>query len=265
MQRTFTSVDLVELPRMDALTVIALASTIIAAAEKVIKEGPLPGPLPDKAAKSLARITSRIPILQQAIEKQGAKLPLTVKEIDHTVDVIVRAICEIVQAWARIAPFLPQGADAQKVADRIFGDGLKFLSFAAVKQWGIVDAKLKAIDAEGLTPIFQNLGALPLLQLAQEKNKLYGDVIGTTQAPEESPEVGAARMALIEEIRVYVIRVVASVDVEEDPQTQARADALLRPVMEWQSPKPSSSGKAQDAAETSPTPSPGNDPNPPTP
>lgn len=215
------------------------------------------GPLPDKIAKSLVRIAACLPLLQQAVEKQGAKLSLSVKEIDHIVDVIIRAVCEIIQAWARMAPFLPQGADAQKVADRIFGEGLKFLSYATVKQWSIVDAKLKAIDAEGLAPIFQNLGIMPLLQLAQEKNKQYGDIIGTTQAPEESPEVGAARTALLEEMRTYIIRVVASVDLEEDPQTQARADALLRPIMEWQSPKPSPSSKASDTAETPALPSPG--------
>jgi hypothetical protein len=126
------------------------------------------------------------------------------------------------------------GDDAEKARMRLFGDGLEFVNWKVEKEWAIVHSKIAIIDTqeEGILPILQSLGAMPILEHLRKVHATYGNTIGTTQVPEESPAVREKRDALLESMRIYVVRVSASVE-PDDPGTKERADALLRPLMQW--------------------------------
>ncbi|WP_282416615.1 hypothetical protein [Polyangium sp. 15x6] len=230
MSRTFTPVDLVQLPRVDSNGAIALASAVESAASKY-------NDLPASVTEAVAQIVADRIVVHQALAKTPGGL-VTVKEADRRVDKVGGALHDICAAWASLAEFLPQGEDAQVLMDRVFADGRKFVNLKVKEEWAAVETKLATIDREGLGASIDAIGATPVLGLLRQMQAVYGAVIGTTEVPEEAPEVRESKDTLLDSIRAYVIQVAGTIK-RGKPETAARADALLRPVREWESTKPS--------------------------
>ena len=226
MSRTYSPIDLVQLPRVDANGAVALASAIEAAA---VPFNDLPQPITDE----LAHIVLDRQILLKALAKTPAGA-VTVKEADRRVDKVAGALHDIAAAWASLAEFMAEGQDAQIIMDRVFSDGRRFINLKVKEEWAAIETKLATVDREALLPKVQAIGAGPVLALLKQFQTTYGAVIGTTQAIEEAPEVRDSKDALLDSIRTYVIQVAGSVK-RGKPETAARADALLRPVREWES------------------------------
>ena len=79
-----------------------------------------------------------------------------------------------------------------------------------------------------------SLGGTPFLTHLRAVHATYGAAAGVTQvAPEiDAPKVRAALDALTAAMRRYVVRVASSVD-ESSPRSEARAEALLKPITTW--------------------------------
>lgn len=229
MTRTFSPVDLVQLPRVDANGAVALASAVEAAAVPF-------NDLPQSIADELGQIKTDRQTLLKALAKSPAGV-VTVKEADRRVDKVGGAFHDIATAWASLAEFIPEGQDAQLLVDRLFSDGRRFINLKVKEEWAAIETKLATIDREGLLPQIQAIGANPILALLKQVQTVYGAVIGTTQAVEEAPEVRESKDALLDAIRTYVIQVAGSVK-RGKPETLTRADALLKPIREWESIKP---------------------------
>ncbi|MDI1447605.1 hypothetical protein [Polyangium sp. 6x1] len=230
MSRTFTPVDLVQLPRVDSNGAIALASAVESAASKH-------NDLPASVLEAVAQVVADRIVLQQAMAKAPSGL-VTVKEADRRVDKVGGAFHDICAAWASLAEFLPAGQDALVLMDRVFPDGRKFVNLKVKEEWAAIETKLATIDREGLIPRIDAIGAHPVLGLLKEMQAVYGAVIGTTEVAVEAPEVRDSRDTLLDSIRAYVIQVAGTVK-RGKPETATRADALLRPIREWESTKPS--------------------------
>ncbi|MDI1429213.1 hypothetical protein [Polyangium sorediatum] len=229
MSRTFTPVDLVQLPRVDSNGAIALASAVESAASKY-------NDLPASVTEAVIQIVADRIVLQQAVAKTPVGL-VTVKEADRRVDKVGGAFHDICSAWASLAEFLPEGQDAQVLMARVFPDGRKFVNLKVKEEWAAIETKLSTIDREGLGARIDAIGATPVLKLLEQMQAVYGAVIGTTEVPEEAPEVRDSKDTLLDSLRAYVIQVAGTVK-RGKPETAARADALLRPIREWESTKP---------------------------
>jgi len=228
MQRTFSPVDLVQLPRIDANGSVALATAIEAAATPFQN-------LPPAIIDCLAQVGSDKQILLQALAKTPTGL-LTVKEIDRRVDKVAGALHDVTAAWATLAEFMPEGEKGKILHERLFADGRRFLNFKVHEEWAAIETKLATIDRENLGGSVDAIGAGPILVLLKQFQAEYGAIIGTTQPVEEAPEIRDSKAALLDSIRSYVIQVAASVK-RGAPDTATRADLLLKPVREWESTK----------------------------
>jgi hypothetical protein len=182
---------------------------------------------------ALADVASDREALQKVIGVTPV-VTITVKEADRAEDTAVVALVTLLFAWGKLSAYLPEGLAAQKAQARLFGSGLEFVNYKVEKEWAIVDSKIKIIDDpnEVLLPVLQSIGAMPMLDHLRKVHAQYGDVIGTTKPAEESPEIGEKRQLLLDAMRTYIVRVVGSVE-RGKPETKARAEALLRPVVEW--------------------------------
>jgi hypothetical protein len=251
MSRTYTPVDLVQLPRVDAHGAVALATAIEAAAS----------PYKDLSAmitETLSQIGSDKQFLLQALAKtpQGA---ITVKEADRRIDRVAGAFHDISAAWSTLAEFLPQGEAGQTLMVRLFADGRRFVNLKVQEEWAAIETKLTTIDREGLDAQIQAIGAAPIVTLLRQFHTVYGAVIGTTQPLEEAPEIRDTKDALLDSIRTYVIQVTGTVK-RGKPETAALADVLLKPVREWVSTRSSKESPEPAAPPQGAGSSSGNDP-----
>ncbi|UQA59378.1 hypothetical protein [Polyangium aurulentum] len=245
MRRSFTALNLVQLPRTDSRGAIALASAVEAAAA-ADKE------LPESVSEIIAQIAEDRIALQLALAKGPAAGTLTVKEADRREDRVGGALLDILEGWASIAEFLPQGKSAKEVVDRVFPDGRSFVNMRVEEEWAAIETKLHTIENEGLVEKIAAIGALPVLDLLKQTHAVYGAVVGTTGVVDETREVRENKEALEDSLRTYVVRVEALVR-RNKPETRARAEALVKPIREWESSKPS---KAKAEGEPTPAPQP---------
>lgn len=100
------------------------------------------------------------------------------------------------------------------------------------------------------------MGALPILEFLKQTHATYGAVIGTTDAGSDPVEIGKHRDALLDSLRTYVMRASGLVE-RNKPETQALADALLRPIVEWRTTKPASKDKGESSNGQAGAPQPG--------
>jgi len=115
MTRTFTPVDLVQLPRIDSNGAVALATAVEAAANQY-------NDLPQLLTETLAQIGADKQILLQALAKTPHGV-MTIKEADRRVDKAAGAFHDIAAAWASLAEFIPEGEAGQFLMERLFPDG----------------------------------------------------------------------------------------------------------------------------------------------
>lgn len=235
MSRSFSSLDLVSLPRVDSRGGIALASAVEAAAAAQSKA-------PAHVMDVVVQIGSDKQALQAALDS-GPQAGPTVREADQHVDIGVTGVHGILTGWTKFRGVLPEGQVAQELLDRLYGDGLAFVNYKVERQWAVVDGMLKIIDNEALGAKFAMLGATPALDFLKQAQATYGAVIGTTEALPERPEVGVRRDALLDSLRLYVVRVAGLVE-RGKPETEELAHALLKPIVEWRGTKSAGAGGA---------------------
>lgn len=132
----------------------------------------------------------------------------------------------------------PEGRRAADLVDRIFPDGLGFLSLRFAEQWETSDLILDLIKRENFGPEIDKLCGSPVF-LAQVRtaHQLYGDALGLTKAKPattEPPEIAQALQALRAAIRFYSRRVVALADEEQDAASVSLVQKALVPLLEAQ-------------------------------
>lgn len=242
--RNYDYSHLVVLPRVDILGAVALAESLDTAAADVETNGPMPGALPSSISEGRADMQAQKDEAKKAIAALGVKPNLTLRDIDIYTDLIYRAQRQIAGGWALLAEYLPQGKEAQRFLDQMYADGLKATQLRGVEQWTTLESRIGAAKASGVDQVPGTLGAQAVWNLFLSAQESYGKVVGTTEVSQESPQVAKAREDLQDAMRYYVLQVSASVK-KADAGTQARAEALLKPLMEWKSAKSGGEGKSE--------------------
>lgn len=253
--RSFTAVDLVGLPNLDAPSLVALSQALEAAAPlKDEHKKPFRSLLPASIQDALTDAAGARDALQTEIDKEPPASP-TVRAADRREDNAMLALVELLGAWARLAGEIPEGDAAAATFERVFGKGsTAFINFPVKKEWAVIDGKLKLIDGEQLDEALEKLGAGPMLAHLRAVHLAYGKAIGVTKAAaaKESLQLRAKMEELAEATRTYVVRVVGLRD-RKKPETAALVDRLLQPLVAWE-PAPAAKAAAPNEPAEPPKP-----------
>ena len=232
MTRTFEPNDLISLPRLDANQAAVLAQQLEAAA---LDDQGSPRVLPEAVQSALDDVKTDRAALQEALG--GAPTASDLRAIDRLEDDAIAALFVLIEAWARLAGQIPEGDIARSVGERLGVDeGLAFVNLAPREEWGVVETKLQVIEREQLDAQLAQLGAAPLLAHLRAVHARYGEATGATKAS-KAPDTALVRGrydALRTSLRHYAAAVAGSVQ-RKKPETQALAEALLKPLASWPS------------------------------
>jgi hypothetical protein len=236
MSRSYEANGLVTLPRLDVAGGLALATQVIAAAEKEA----LAAALEPALQRSLTRLTAAKDALQQAAVAQA---PLVREDseaavaADRDVDSAWAGLHLVLQGVMRFPGFPDQQRHAETLLNALFPNGLDFTQMTFKEEWAESSIRLKRVEEQQLAAHFA------ALHLGEHHTRLkalqaeYGKALGITDVNAPAAPVPSQLeplQALGSELRDWVVRVVASVE-RDVPATGERARRLLNPIEEWKS------------------------------
>ncbi|MBI5480151.1 MAG: hypothetical protein HY906_14895 [Deltaproteobacteria bacterium] len=235
MTRTYSPADLVVLPKLDVAGAITVGTELVTAARAA-------GVLPPPIHKAFGHLSAAHLDLRAAA---SAKYPATpavdadrLREIDRALDAAWSAFLDWLFGWSKLAgDGAPFAARARTVLDAVFPDGLKFTQLQYKIEWSESDTRLERIRSKKLDDVVRSLGGEVFLRVLRAAHLVYGQALGVTTAPpprdEPALNLRDKLNAFNDALRTYVVRVSAHAD-EDHPATVALANALLRPLMEWE-------------------------------
>ncbi len=222
---SYSLFSFITLPRVDTDGAIALASALESAAEPFAPHDGL-------VLSGLNEVKSRRIAAQQTRESGDPLGTPTVKAIDIIEDLGISVLVKGTKLIAQLAEHTPEGKIAADLDARLFNDGLDYVNYKVEQEWAVVDSKLQVIQSENLEPQFAQIGLGHVLAFVKQTHLHYGEVIGVTKAEAESKALGGARKVLMDALRVYVARVMATEEAG-NAQSQARVRAMLKPLDDW--------------------------------
>ena len=246
----FTATELVQLPRIGAQAARALGTQVLAAA-KAHK-------VPKGVVKAHSQLTAAHTALGTALvvqfgagtaEDPGDSDPV-IQELDRILDNCWSGVDDRLLGLTKLPGGTAGAAEAASLRRRLFPGGLAFLKLAYRLEWSESQTRLDLIEQEGLGATVDQLvgkAFLPALRLAHEK---YGRALGMDKPIAETgsvPQVRGAFDTFVKALRNYVVKVVASIE-DDEPETQAHADALLAPIQAWAATKRVPSAPAEEEA-----------------
>jgi hypothetical protein len=249
MSRKFEPDNLVQLPHLDALAAQTLGSAVLAAAAGKT----LPGPV----AEAVAEVKAAVDVLQTvAVERLPSADPVA-RAADINVDAAWGALSGLLGALTRL-PDHPHAEMAATLRGQLFPDGLRFTRLPFRLEWAESANRLQMIDERGFAAQIEQLGGAVALAQVRQAHAHYGEVLAIT-AESADPSIGVreAWTAVMKALRLFVVRVTASVR-PQDPQSAALASDLLAPIETWEH-----TAAAKPANDHAPTPAP--TPTPPSP
>lgn len=236
MKRTFNPTHFTTLPRLDANGAAVLAQSLETAATRDENGAPLV--LPEPVAAALADMhTARLSLQEVLTSAPDPEPELRSRALQE--GAAIGAFYDMCTGWRRLAGRVSQGDVAAMLIARLFSDGLSFVNSSPKNVWGVVETKLKIIERENLEPQIAQLGATPVLAHLREVHARFGQVTGATGLlrADEPAQVRTVRQDLEGSMRLYVVAVAGSIQ-RRRPETQALAEMLLRPLLEWREPRP---------------------------
>ncbi|WP_437573809.1 hypothetical protein [Sorangium sp. So ce887] len=238
MARSFTSQDLIALPRLSVAEAVVLATQLLTTAEARQKELRLKE-LPVPIARSKGRLAAARDALEAATRPQGAAASASSKpKADRAIDNAWSAAYDWLSGWCRLPPERnPHREEAMSLHSLVFKDGLCFIKLPYRIEWKESKDRLDAIAAARHEKTFKKLGGEAFLANIQEAHDAYGRALHiTAPKPEGAPaaDVRGAFLALLAALRDYATRVAAYAEPDE-PGSEALSAALLEPLATWES------------------------------
>jgi hypothetical protein len=227
MVRKFDPINLVQLPALDALATQTLGTAVLAAAANKT--------LPEPIADALADLTVAVDALQaiaiQRLPRRGD--PRAARDADLSLDAAWGVLYNLLGAWSRL-PDHPHAQLATTLRKQLFPDGLRFTHLRFRAEWAESENRLQAIDERGWALQIEQLGAAGALAQIRQAHAHYGEVLSivTARPVEPSLSVRDARAAVMRALRVFIVRVAASVRAQ-NPASADLARDLLAPLETW--------------------------------
>jgi hypothetical protein len=232
MSRSFASTDLVQLPRLDAVSAQTLGTQLLTAARDKR--------LPEAIVEALDELATSHRALQRAATERlplGDRVdPNRARSADYALDASWSALFDLLTGWSKL-PGHDHATVASRVRAQLFPEGLRFIQLAYKLQWSESNTRLTLIKERRLDADLEKLGATPIYKRLREAHKEYGEALNITSAAELTTVNNTVRQALDEfcdSLRHYIVRVAASVK-RRDEKSALVAQALLAPLEAWQS------------------------------
>jgi len=225
MSRTFETNNLVRLPILDAPAAEALGSAVMTAAANKT----LPGPVAD----ALAQVKVAVEALQEVAVQRMPNGDPVARAADINLDGAWASLYGLLGGWSR----LPDHAHAELAATlraQLFPDGMRFTRLPFRVEWVESGTRLRTIDERGFAAQIEQLGGSIALAQIRQAHDHYGAVLSITALPAE-PGLGLrdARTAVTKALRLFVVRVIASINTQ-DPSSADLARDLLAPIESWE-------------------------------
>jgi hypothetical protein len=215
-------------PRLSVPTGVSLGIALLSAAPK---------PAPSTVRRAATRLRETVLALQQDWRRQlaaGLVILATPRDADTRVDRAVRAMSMRLEALTLLSP--DAGADveiAQNAHQRLFPDGLRFLTLPYTQQWAHCDRLLATLDDdEELAADVERIVGEATLGEVRAAQEAYGVVLGITTARESAEAVSLSepldtvRSAIVG----YALQIVAMQS--DDPSRLPAARKALAPIDE---------------------------------
>ncbi|AUX22720.1 hypothetical protein SOCEGT47_032260 [Sorangium cellulosum] len=240
MKRTFTAVDLVQLPKLDASSAQALGTEVLTAARPILSDKDAAKRIPEGVLEAHEDLSAALSTLNRAAATRLPSLPAEdtarAKAADQAVDAIWSGLHDVLLGWSKIQG-LPEAGTAVSLRATLFPKGLKFTQIAYKLEWAESNTRILLIKDSELEAQIEKLGAGKILERLYEAHDEYGAALGIT-SPMETPEVETANVRealdeLVEALRTYVVRVSGMVS-KRDPTKTELAQQLLAPIENWQ-------------------------------
>lgn len=250
-KRDISAKSLIVLPRLSAAETVVLITMTNSAADAFIQQyGPLP-PIIERPRKRLISALSALSALVSPTSDADSPAAVTA---DRRLDRAWSALMDFLSGWQKLPVSKhPNPARGAHLFDLLFSKGLAFTKIRFKLQWQESQARLDAFDKENHETTLVQLGGKVFLDELREAHTAYGQVLGVTvPAPEEEKKVREAMEAAHDVLRDYLAKIEAFRDPEE-AGSDAMADALVEPVMSWES-SAVKKAKPEDASASGETP-----------
>jgi hypothetical protein len=230
--RSFTPDTLVVLPTLKTSAMLALLASLESAAKHERR-------LKSTIAESLGALLDARDALQRAFFTR-AHVTSRVDDprpVDQRVDEAWSAFESWLAGWKRCRR-APRRAEVEALYQRLFADGLKFLSLKFREEWAESSSRIALLEQREAKQLVNELGGAVFIDEIVDAQRAYGEVLGITKASSSAspepielrPHFDRAQAAL----RDYVL-VVAGYGATPRRGARALADRLLAPIDEFES------------------------------
>lgn len=238
MQRSFSPIDLVTVPRSSAASAMALGTALITTARQEPK-------LPPVFVRPLKRLESECDALRTSRQLQDdtpeAEAP-DVPKADQRLDGTMSGLHDHLVGSTKLGA-TPEGVErgvrAKAVLTRVFPDGLRFLTLPHREQWAETQKRLDRLAEPEIAEHIEALGAGPFVRDAQVAYVAYGEVLHVTKGKAKAKAPVKVREPLervLDAVRRYVVQIAAYADDhEDDAEAQELCRTLLGPLATWKS------------------------------
>lgn len=191
---------------------------------------------------------------RKSSDGEPAPAPDAGRDADHALDVAWRATEQRLGATASLpAADFPDAARAAMLYQRLFPDGLGFLTLPWSSEWAESDKRLGLIKEDKLEADLDELAGKDFLAALRAAHAAYGKVLGITQAedpPADVVQVQQPLHALQSAVRNYALQVVAAAGA--DPGFAEDARAALLPIDRVRAANARQAGSGSVSAEPAP-------------
>jgi hypothetical protein len=237
-------------PRLSVPAAVSLGIALLTAAPK---------PSPQTVRRAATRLRESVLALQHDWRRQlGAGLGSLVapRVADSRVDRAMRAMSMRLEALTLLSPSAgPDVEAAQSAYQRLFSEGLRFLTLPYAQQWAHCDRLLSTLDDdEQLAADVEHLVGETTLAEVRAAQAAYGDALGITTARETTDAVSLAEPldAVRNAIIGYALQVVAMQN--DDPSRIPAARKALAPIDELRASQAARGQRPDAPAPAAPTP-----------
>jgi hypothetical protein len=233
LERSFSSDDLVQLPRFDAGSAVALGERLLQVANA---EPELPRAIrraKDALEEDLASLRTAA---AARLAAAAATDPVQVAGADRLLDGCWTALYDWLTGFSKLPDGTPQAAEASSLLHEIYPDGLSFILLPYEMEWNQSDLRLGRISSEPLGERIRGLGGAVFIEALTAAHVGYGKLLGLPRPggakDSGATSVGEALEGFAGALRVYTLKVTAFVEVDE-PETGALSKRLLDPLMHY--------------------------------
>ncbi|MFO0592111.1 MAG: hypothetical protein U0441_31500 [Polyangiaceae bacterium] len=236
-QRSYTTRDLIQLPRLSARQAVVLLTEVMTAAAQAKKDLHLKA-FPKPIERAHGRLEKAHDELAQLLTPKAKEGDTQAKrKADRAVDGGWAALFSWLDGWCQLPPERnPHRDQALALRDLVFATGLEFTQLPYKIEWHESKVRLDAIERDGHEATIAKLGGKVFLEHLREAQAKYGEAIGVTEVLQEATEkaIRVQQMAALDALRLYVTRAASHADPEE-PGSEELADRLLSPIVRWES------------------------------